>query len=189
MFSERCPSGTSATLFSIDVNVVDTVLTLPVGFLHVLATYLQSIVIEVQAGRLHSMSVKRRYSTFAIDHARYAQLFFSLISYVVENTECLNYKNQFFGLSTYLAKKTVCLILKTMMGKVNRRTKVILESFPILTKIGTCRQVWVKIPDEKFQTFLPVGFALIRAERQTGTQKCDALRIYFTKATTKHDIK
>jgi hypothetical protein len=55
-----------------------------------------------------------------------AQLFFSLLSYIVENTVCLNYKNNFFGLSTYLAVNTVCLIMKTIMGKVNRRTKVIL---------------------------------------------------------------
>jgi len=33
MFADRCPSGTSATLFSIDV--FGTVLTLPVGFIHV----------------------------------------------------------------------------------------------------------------------------------------------------------
>jgi len=35
MFAERCPSGTSATLFCIDIYIFDTVLTLPVGFLHV----------------------------------------------------------------------------------------------------------------------------------------------------------
>ena len=35
MFAERYPSGTSAKLFCIDVYVFDTVLTLPVGFLHV----------------------------------------------------------------------------------------------------------------------------------------------------------
>jgi len=53
------------------------------------------------------MSLKRRYSNFAIDHARYAQLFFNLILYIVENTDYLNYKNHFFGLSTYLAENTV----------------------------------------------------------------------------------
>jgi thiamine transporter ThiT len=46
MFAERSPYGTTATLFSIEVNVFDTVLTFQVGFLRVLATYLQSIVIE-----------------------------------------------------------------------------------------------------------------------------------------------
>jgi len=90
------------------------------------------------------MSLKRRYSNFAIDHARYGHLFFSLISCIVGNPDCLNYKNHFFGFSTYLAENTVCLIVKTIMGKDNRRTKVILESvllFSVLTKIGTCRQV------------------------------------------------
>jgi len=117
------------------------------------------------------MSLKRRYSTFASGHAGYAQLFFSLISYIVEYTDCLNYKNNFFGLTTYLAENTVCLIVKTIMGKDVRRLSLkVCYCFPILTKIGTCRQVWVKIPVEKFQTFIPMEFALIHADRQTERQ-------------------
>ena len=114
------------------------------------------------------MSLKQRYSTFAIDYARYAQLFFSLISYIVENTDCLNYKSHFFWPQFYLAENTVCLIVRTILGKeVQRLSLEVCYCFPILTKIGTCRQVWVKIPDEKYQTFLPMEFALIHVDRQT----------------------
>ena len=71
------------------------ILTHPVRFLRILATDLQS------------MSLKRRYSIFTIDHARCSTAS-SASAHTTPITQSLNYENEnwFFGCSAYLAENT-----------------------------------------------------------------------------------
>jgi hypothetical protein len=96
MPAARNTSGAFGMLLSPNNKFVNTskkeelnILTRAIRFLHIIATDLEYVrlpIIEImQAEKLQSISLKRRYSSFTIDHDR-CSTFFSLSSYLTENT-------------------------------------------------------------------------------------------------------
>ena len=142
------------------------------------------------------MFLERRYSTFKIDYSRCSTAFRAELVPIREHF--VNYKNHFFGLILILRRTQFVQIVKTDLGE----RQLTYKGYPlkrslllsILTEIGTCRQILVKIPDVKFHRIWPVEFSLIRASSRIGRQiNRNAMLILastgcFTNAPRRNDI-